>query len=46
MYIREYKIKIQYKDREETIKLRSHNIKWTMSQYQRNREPFDWGIVQ
>lgn len=45
MYIKEYKIKIQYQDREETINIRSFNIKWSMSEYQRNREPFKWEIL-
>jgi len=45
MYIKQYTVKLQYKDKEEVIKIRSHNIKWTMEQYQRNREPFSWLVI-
>ena len=46
MYTKEYKIKIEYKDKEEILTIRSYNIKWSMKEYQRNREPFDWSIIQ
>jgi hypothetical protein len=46
MYTKEYKVKIQHKDKEEILTIKSHNIKWTMDQYQRNREPFKWTVIQ
>jgi hypothetical protein len=30
----------------EQIEIFSNNIKWSMDQYARNREPFNWKIVK
>jgi len=27
------------------FKVKTHNIDWTMEQYQRNREPFHWKVL-
>jgi len=40
-----YKIKITPHDEEKesyVFKVETRNIEWTMEQYARNREPFDW----
>ena len=48
MYSKIYKIKITYKEtnKEEIITIKSQNIKWSMNQYQRNRKPFDWSVIE
>ena len=28
------------------LELTTDDIKWSMEQYQRNREPFDWEIIE
>jgi hypothetical protein len=44
-----YKVKITYlvesDVQPEIIEFVTDDIKWTMDQYQRNREPFDWKIL-
>lgn len=44
-----YKIKITYlvesDIQPEIIELQTDDIKWSMDQYQRNREPLKWEIV-
>jgi hypothetical protein len=43
---KKYTIKISYLDgEEETITLVTDNIKWSLDQYQRNRNPFDSEIT-
>ena len=45
----EYKIKITYaphSEENEVITLRTEDIEWSMSQYQRNRKSFTWEIVE
>jgi hypothetical protein len=43
-----YLIKILWigSNKSEEIEISSENIKWTMEQYSRNREPFHWEIVK
>tara|TARA_B100000768_G_C11283277_1_gene380064 strand:- start:4851 stop:5006 length:156 start_codon:yes stop_codon:yes gene_type:complete len=49
--MREYTIQIRYIAEQvdlyqvRHIKLNTDNIEWSMEQYQRNREPFNWKIV-
>ena len=42
-----YIVQITYYDSKELeIKtLYTESIEWSMSQYQRNREPFDWEVI-
>ncbi len=44
-----YKIQITYapysKDNE-VVSLETNDIEWTMKQYQRNRQPFTWKIIE
>jgi hypothetical protein len=43
-----YKIRITPLDEEQepyTFKVQTKNIDWTMEQYQRNREPFHWKVL-
>lgn len=43
---KKYTIKLSYIDgRKEVIELQTNNIEWSMDQYQRNREPFDYQII-
>mgnify|MGYP003987711691 FL=1 len=48
--MKEYKIKITYLNADdvqpELIELSTDNIDWSMEQYQRNRNPFSWEIVE
>jgi hypothetical protein len=45
--MKEFKIKITYKEgNSEIIEIRSSDIEWSMEQYKRNREPFDWKIKE
>jgi len=39
-----YTVKVSYGDYEETITIKTTNIKWSMDQYSRNREVLSWGI--
>ena len=45
--MRKYTINIRYEDgeTEETV-IRTTNIDWSMEQYQRNRQPFTWRVVE
>ena len=42
-----YLIEVMYYDTHNTevVTLTPHDIKWSMEQYQRNRKPFDWEIL-
>jgi hypothetical protein len=44
-----YKIKITYliddDIQPEMIEIQTDDIKWSMDQYQRNRDPFKWEII-
>jgi hypothetical protein len=42
-----YLIEVMYYDTHNTevVTLTTDNIKWSMEQYQRNRKPFDWEIL-
>jgi len=45
--MKEYKIKITDKEgNTQTLEIMSTDINWTMEQYQRNREPFTWEIIE
>jgi hypothetical protein len=39
-----YTVKVSYGDYEETITIKTTNIKWSMDQYSRNRQVLSWGI--
>ena len=40
-----YIIEIKYSDdKVEELDISTDDIKWSMEQYQRNRQPFDWKI--
>ena len=42
-----YKIKIQeYSSVSYDIELTTKDIEWSMDQYQRNRKPFTWEIIE
>ena len=44
-----YKIQITYLNESdiqpEVVELNTDNINWTMEQYQRNRNPFNWKVL-
>lgn len=41
-----YKVELKYLDGSTYItEMATDNIKWTMEQYQRNREPFEYTIL-
>ena len=41
-----YIIEIKYSDdKVEELDISTDDIKWSMEQYQRNRKPFDWEIL-
>jgi len=42
---KKYVIEIAYKDKKENIHIESRDIEWTMRQYARNREHFEWTII-
>jgi len=42
---KKYVIEIAYKDKKENIRIESRDIEWTMRQYARNREHFEWTII-
>ena len=45
--MKEYKIKITDKEgNTKILEIMSTDIEWSMNQYQRNREPFTWEIVE
>lgn len=45
--MKEFKIKIIYEEgNSEIIEIRSSDIEWSMKQYSRNREPFNWEIKE
>ena len=45
--VKKYKIKITYcEGTEETIEIRSNNINWSMDQFERNRDPLKWEIIE
>jgi len=46
--MKKYIIRIVWTDSKqiEYIDLRSANINWSMEQYSRNREPFNWSVVK
>ena len=41
-----YTIKVKYKDFSETIEFQTDNLEWTMDQYQRNRDMFDYEVIK
>ena len=46
--LKKYKILIEYNDSSidsETIEIKTTNVDWTMDQYQRNREPFTFKVI-
>ena len=47
--MKNYKIKVTYllesDVQPEVIEIKTDNIKWSMEQYQRNRDPFKWEII-
>lgn len=45
--MKEYKIKITFLDgSSDEISISTDRLVWSMAQYQRNREPFSWEIVE
>lgn len=52
--IKKYTIELTYvgffptfeRGNKEIITIRTNNIKWSMTQYQRNRDPFNWRIIK
>lgn len=43
---KKYNIELFYTDgRTEIIELQTNNIEWSIDQYQRNRDPFDYKII-
>lgn len=47
--MKNYKIKITYlvesDIQPEIVEIQTSDIEWTMSEYQRNRKPFTWEII-
>ncbi len=46
--MKDYTIEVKYinMDLIEYVSIKSNNIKWSMDQYQRNREPLKWAVIK
>ena len=47
--MKEYKILIEYYNKiqeSEVIELQTDRLQWSMDQYQRNRDPFQWKLIK
>lgn len=47
--MKKYKILIEYYNKtqeNEVIELQTDRLQWSMDQYQRNRDPFQWKLVK
>ena len=45
MKYKKYVVEIAYKDKKENIRIESKDIEWSMRQYARNREHFEWKVL-
>ena len=45
MKYKKYVVEIAYKDKKENIRIESKDIEWSMRQYARNREHFEWKVI-